>query len=97
MTVNALSPIAATRMLASVGRAGDESTDWDPLDPANASPVVAWLCSEQCQRTGEIWSASVGGTHCGNGCFDRWLAPGRRGERAGNVFTGAVGASDESA
>jgi hypothetical protein len=22
--------------------------------------MVAWLCSEQCQRTGEIWSAGAG-------------------------------------
>jgi NAD(P)-dependent dehydrogenase (short-subunit alcohol dehydrogenase family) len=47
VTANAISPIAATRMLASIGRAGDEAAGWDPLDPANASPVVAWLCSEE--------------------------------------------------
>ena len=46
VTANAISPIAATRMLATIGRGADESTGWDPLDPANASPVVAWLCSE---------------------------------------------------
>jgi NAD(P)-dependent dehydrogenase (short-subunit alcohol dehydrogenase family) len=47
VTANAISPIAATRMLASIGRTGDDSSGWDPLDPANASPVVAWLCSEE--------------------------------------------------
>jgi NAD(P)-dependent dehydrogenase (short-subunit alcohol dehydrogenase family) len=47
VTANAISPIAATRMLASVGRAAAEDGGWDPLDPANASPVVAWLCSEE--------------------------------------------------
>ena len=47
VTANALSPIAATRMLASVGRTSAADVDWDPLDPANASPVVAWLCSEE--------------------------------------------------
>jgi len=47
VTANALSPIAATRMLASVGRTATADADWDPLDPANASPVVAWLCSEE--------------------------------------------------
>jgi NAD(P)-dependent dehydrogenase (short-subunit alcohol dehydrogenase family) len=46
VTVNVISPIAATRMLASIGKEV-ESTAWDRLDPANASPVVAWLCSEQ--------------------------------------------------
>jgi NAD(P)-dependent dehydrogenase (short-subunit alcohol dehydrogenase family) len=45
VTANSISPIAATRMLATIGRTGDETTGWDPLDPANASPVVAWLCT----------------------------------------------------
>jgi len=47
VTANAVSPIAATRMLASIGRTGGEDGKWDPLDPANCSPVVAWLCSEE--------------------------------------------------
>jgi NAD(P)-dependent dehydrogenase (short-subunit alcohol dehydrogenase family) len=47
VTANTISPIAATRMLATVGRVADESGAWDRLDPANCSPVVAWLCSEQ--------------------------------------------------
>ena len=47
VTANVLSPIAATRLLATVGRVADESAGWDPLDPANASPLVAWLCSEE--------------------------------------------------
>jgi NAD(P)-dependent dehydrogenase (short-subunit alcohol dehydrogenase family) len=54
VTANAISPVAATRMTAGLGTfgaevdaAGDEgSPAWDPLDPANSSPVVAWLCSE---------------------------------------------------
>ncbi len=46
VTANAISPVAATRMLATMGRTADKSAEWDPLDPANASPVVAWLCSE---------------------------------------------------
>ncbi len=47
VTANAVSPIPATRMQASSGRAGAGGEAWDPLDPANASPVVAWLCSEE--------------------------------------------------
>jgi len=43
VTANTISPIAATRMLASIGRESDTASGWDPLDPANASPVVAWL------------------------------------------------------
>lgn len=50
VTVNAISPIAATRMTMGtqysddLGRGPDAA--WHPLDPANASPVVAWLCSD---------------------------------------------------
>jgi hypothetical protein len=54
VTANVISPIAATRMLASIGR---EATGdgWDRLDPANASPVVAWLCSgESGWLTGQV-------------------------------------------
>ncbi|MCU4183488.1 SDR family NAD(P)-dependent oxidoreductase [Acidiferrimicrobium sp. IK] len=47
VTANALSPIAATRMLATVGREAKDDGTWDPLDPANASPLVAWLCSAE--------------------------------------------------
>lgn len=46
VTANCISPIAATRMLASIGMEA-ESGGWDRLDPSNASPVVAWLCSEE--------------------------------------------------
>lgn len=47
VTANSLSPIAATRMLASAGETADLTQGWNKLDPANASPVVAWLCSEE--------------------------------------------------
>jgi NAD(P)-dependent dehydrogenase (short-subunit alcohol dehydrogenase family) len=48
VTANCISPIAATRMLGSIGMASSASVDhWDRLDPKNASPVVAWLCSEE--------------------------------------------------
>jgi NAD(P)-dependent dehydrogenase (short-subunit alcohol dehydrogenase family) len=48
VTANCISPIAATRMLGSIGMAASASVDhWDRLDPKNASPVVAWLCSEE--------------------------------------------------
>lgn len=46
VTANCISPIAATRMLSSIGMGGG-TEGWDRLDPANASPVVAWLCSEE--------------------------------------------------
>jgi NAD(P)-dependent dehydrogenase (short-subunit alcohol dehydrogenase family) len=46
VTANCISPIAATRMLSSIGMSG-AAEGWDRLDPANASPVVTWLCSEE--------------------------------------------------
>lgn len=46
VTANCISPIAATRMLSSIGMQAGEG-GWDRLDPRNASPVVAWLCSEE--------------------------------------------------
>jgi NAD(P)-dependent dehydrogenase (short-subunit alcohol dehydrogenase family) len=49
VTANAISPIAATRMTAglAIGEIDEDAGAWQPRDPANASPVVAWLCSEQ--------------------------------------------------
>lgn len=47
VTANAISPIAATRMMASAGLGTEETSGWSPLDPENASPIVAWLCAEQ--------------------------------------------------
>jgi NAD(P)-dependent dehydrogenase (short-subunit alcohol dehydrogenase family) len=48
VTVNAISPVAYTRMVATMpSMAGYEpDDDWDALDPGNSSPVVAWLASE---------------------------------------------------
>lgn len=48
VTVNAISPIAFTRMLADTPGFSDHDPKpgWDVMDPANSSPVVAWLASE---------------------------------------------------
>jgi NAD(P)-dependent dehydrogenase (short-subunit alcohol dehydrogenase family) len=46
VTANAVSPMARTRMTAGIAAQADEPTGWDRLDPGNASPVVAYLCSE---------------------------------------------------
>ena len=54
--MNALAPIAATRMTDSLMPA----PVLEKLKPEYVSPMVAYLCSEQCQRTGDIWSAGGG-------------------------------------
>lgn len=54
--VNALAPVAGTRMTESLMPPEVVAR----LKPEYVSPMVAYLCSEQCQRTGEIWSAGAG-------------------------------------
>jgi NAD(P)-dependent dehydrogenase (short-subunit alcohol dehydrogenase family) len=47
VTANAISPVAITRMTSESGVLQTSAGDgWDPLDPENSSPVVAWLLSE---------------------------------------------------
>ncbi len=53
--VNVIAPYAATNMTAQPGR------DPDPRNaPAQAANVLAWLCSPDMDRTGEIWVAGAG-------------------------------------
>jgi hypothetical protein len=54
--MNALAPVAGTRMTESLMT----PEALEKLKPEYVSPMVAYLCSEQCQRTGEIWSAGAG-------------------------------------
>ena len=54
--MNALAPVAGTRMTESLMT----PEVLEKLKPEFVSPMVAYLCSEQCQRTGEIWSAGAG-------------------------------------
>ncbi|MCD9623553.1 SDR family NAD(P)-dependent oxidoreductase [Rhabdothermincola salaria] len=52
---NAIAPVAATRMTEDMfGKAGDQ------LDPALVSPLVAYLASEACDVSGEVYSAAGG-------------------------------------
>jgi NAD(P)-dependent dehydrogenase (short-subunit alcohol dehydrogenase family) len=46
VTANAISPLARTRMTESLPAMQGPVEGWDVYDPANASPVVAYLCSE---------------------------------------------------
>ena len=58
---NAISPVARTRM--TEGLLGKLT---DNLDPESISPVVAWLASEDCSVTGEVYS-------CGGGMVARFF------------------------
>ena len=53
--VNVLTPYAATKMTARPDRSPDPRTD-----PKSTGPVLAWLCSSELDRTGEIWIAGAG-------------------------------------
>ena len=62
VTVNAVGPAGATRITATMPGApaviepddlGED--DWNPMDPAVSSPVVAWLASDEAQHvTGQV-------------------------------------------
>jgi NAD(P)-dependent dehydrogenase (short-subunit alcohol dehydrogenase family) len=53
--VNALAPVARTRMTADLlGPLADR------VGPELVSPIVGWLCHEDCPVTGEIYSAAGG-------------------------------------
>ena len=58
--VNAIVPVARTRMTEDVAgiadrvRAPDDPAVFDIFDPANVSPVVAWLATEACPATGRV-------------------------------------------
>lgn len=64
VTVNVIAPFARTRMtisldpgLATVPPPGR----FDPVDPANVSPLVAWLCSDRAAHvTGEVFEIHAG-------------------------------------
>jgi NAD(P)-dependent dehydrogenase (short-subunit alcohol dehydrogenase family) len=54
--VNAIAPVARTRMTegAFPEMMAEKSQVFDAMDPANNSPVVAWLASRDCQVTGRV-------------------------------------------
>ncbi len=61
VNVNAIAPVARTRMTEGAfpemmaGPAdGDGQGSFDAMDPANNSPVVAWLASADCDLTGRV-------------------------------------------
>lgn len=55
IAVNAICPIAQTRMTAEIlGEMADQA------DPASVAPAVAYLVSEECELSGEVWSIGAG-------------------------------------
>ena len=56
VNVNAIAPVARTRMTegAFPEMMADNEDAFDAMDPANNSPVVAWLASEDCDVTGRV-------------------------------------------
>ena len=58
--VNAIAPSARTRMTLSTPGLGErikapEDGTFDKWDPANISPLVAWLCTENCPATAQVY------------------------------------------
>ena len=64
--VNAVSPLARTRLTDSVPALAERMTPpsdpeaFDPWHPANVAPVVAWLASAECEVTGKVFLAQGG-------------------------------------
>jgi len=58
--VNAIAPSARTRMtLATPGLAdriaAPDDGSFDKWDPAHISPLIAWLCTEMCEATAQVY------------------------------------------
>jgi NAD(P)-dependent dehydrogenase (short-subunit alcohol dehydrogenase family) len=61
VTANAIAPVGKTRLISEDPEAIKLNEGFDPMDPANVSPLVTWLASERSRDiTGRIFSA-VGG------------------------------------
>jgi NAD(P)-dependent dehydrogenase (short-subunit alcohol dehydrogenase family) len=64
--VNAIAPAARTRMteatpgLGDIVQAPDDPGRFDIWNPANVSPLVAWLASEDCPATGRVFFVQGG-------------------------------------
>ena len=63
---NAIAPVAETRLTASIPGAEDRKAEragreWNPCDPANVSPFVAYLATADCPIKGRVFFV-LGGT-----------------------------------
>lgn len=62
ITVNAIAPVARTPMTEEVFAAtmAKPESGFDPMDPANVSPLVVWLASASCDVTGRTFDVEAG-------------------------------------
>jgi NAD(P)-dependent dehydrogenase (short-subunit alcohol dehydrogenase family) len=83
VTVNCLAPNARTRMTEETFDVGAPDQGWDPLDPANMSPLVVALCADEAQRiTGQVFHVWGGAVNALQGwsagelfaAYERWDA-----------------------
>jgi NAD(P)-dependent dehydrogenase (short-subunit alcohol dehydrogenase family) len=64
--VNAIAPLARTRMTQAVPALAERMAPppagegFDPWEPANVAPLVAWLASEDCHVTGRVFGVHGG-------------------------------------
>ncbi len=60
--LNAIAPAARTPMTETVfaQTMAKPETGFDPMDPANVSPLVVWLASAECEVTGRVFEVEAG-------------------------------------
>jgi NAD(P)-dependent dehydrogenase (short-subunit alcohol dehydrogenase family) len=60
--LNAIAPAARTPMTETVfaQTMAKPESGFDPMDPANVSPLVVWLASAECQVTGRVFEVEAG-------------------------------------
>jgi NAD(P)-dependent dehydrogenase (short-subunit alcohol dehydrogenase family) len=64
--VNAIAPAAATRLIGTIpGASGEieQKDEWQAMDPANISPFVAYLGTEDCPIAGRVFFVMGGEVH----------------------------------
>jgi NAD(P)-dependent dehydrogenase (short-subunit alcohol dehydrogenase family) len=61
--VNAICPAARTRLTEGLMASDDAATEFDPMDPANVSPFVAYLATEDCPISGRTFFVVGGEVH----------------------------------
>jgi len=58
--VNGVAPDARTRMTEGLFYGDAPEGAWDEKDPANVSPLMVWLGSDDCDVTGRVFEATGG-------------------------------------